>query len=121
MARTMLIRAPLRVYKDACRIASQKGVTVASALGCLLESKDTLLREKDEEIAALKEQLKNKPKTVTKTKIRKEKVKQFTLGICHECGAPFHWDLDDPEEYELLEKAVTKAEYVHMKCKNRTS
>lgn len=121
MARTMLIRAPLRVYKDACKIASQKGVTIASALGYLLEGKDTLLREKDEEITVLREQLKKKPKTVTKTKIRKEKVKQFTLGICHRCGTRFHWDLDDPEEHGLLEKAVTKAEYVHTKCKDRTS
>jgi len=61
MAKTMLIRAPLRVCKDACKTASQKGVTVASALGYLLESKDTLVREKDEEIAAVKEQLKKKP------------------------------------------------------------
>lgn len=115
MARTMLMRAPLRVYKDACKIASQKGVTVAAAPGYLLESKDTLLREKDEEITVLREQLKKKPKTVTKTRIRKEKVKQFTLGICHECGTPFHWDLDSPKDSELLEKAVAKAEYVHTK------
>jgi len=73
MAKTMLIRVPLRVYKDARRIASGEGVTVASAPGYLLEGKDMPVREKNEQITVLREQLKKKPKTVTKTKIRRER------------------------------------------------
>ena len=102
-------------------LRSQKGVTVASALGYLLQSKDTLLREKDKEIAALKEQLKKKPKTVTKTKITHEKVKQFTLGMRHKCRTPFHCDLDSPKECELLEEAIDTAGYVHTGCKDQVS
>ena len=122
MPKTMLLRAPMKVYQEACRIASRKGLSIAHALGYSIESMEALIKEKDKEIASLRKELEKKPKTVTKTKtvektkIVREKIREFNLGTCQECGRSFHWNLDRSEDYELLEKAIDKAKYIHTDC-----
>jgi len=122
MAKTMLVRAPMKVYQEACRIASRKGLSIAHALGYSIESMEALIKEKDKEIASLRKELEKKPKTVIKTKtvektkIVREKIREFNLGTCQECGRSFHWNLDSSEDYELLEKAIDKAKYIHTDC-----
>jgi len=54
MAKTMLIRVPVSVYKEVCKIASEKGVTMTEGLVSLIESKDSAIRERDKEITTFK-------------------------------------------------------------------
>lgn len=122
MAKTMLIRAPIRVYQEACKIASKKGVTVAQGLAHLIERKDTLIGKKEGEIVTLRQELAKKPKTVTKIrtvekiKTVRETIREFDLGICPSCGELLHWNLDISKNLKLLTEAIDEAGYIHIRC-----
>ena len=116
MAKTMLIRVPVSVYKEVCKIASEKGVTMTEGLVSLIEGKDSAIREKDKEITTFKRQLAKKPKTITRTKVVKEKITQFDLGKCSKCSGSLSWDLNNSKDVRLLEQAINNAQYIHAKC-----
>jgi len=122
MAKTMLIRAPIRVYQEACKIASKEGVTVAQGLAHLIENKDTLIGKKEGEIVTLRRELAKKPKTVTKIKTVekiktvREIIKEFDLGACCKCGEVLHWNLDRSKNLKLLREAIAEAGFIHTGC-----
>ena len=116
MAKTRLIRVPVSVDKEVCKIASEKGVTISEGLVSLIESKDSAIREKDKEITTFRRQLAKKPKTITSTKIVKEKITEFDLGKCSKCGGSLSWNLNRSEDVKLLERAISNARYIHAKC-----
>jgi len=122
MATTMIVRVPIRVYQEACKIASKEAVTVAQGLAHLIENKDVLIGKKEEEIVTLRQELAKKPKIVTKIKTVekiktvRETIREFDLGTCSKCGEVFRWNLDGRKDLKLLRQAIDEAAYIHKGC-----
>jgi hypothetical protein len=45
-----------------------------------------------------------------------KKARLISIGVCEKCGIPLAWDLNDPNNIELLSNAVNGAQYIHSNC-----
>jgi len=60
--------------------------------------------------------IEKKVKRAKEAKMLREKITEFGLGTWQECGHSLHRDLERSGDYELLEKAIDKAKYIHTDC-----
>jgi hypothetical protein len=45
-----------------------------------------------------------------------KKARLISIGVCEKCGIPLAWNLNDPNNIELLSNAVNGAQYIHSNC-----